>query len=91
LYKELATSAAPPACLGQVEIFFGDERDVPHDNVESNYNMAARTLLNYVPVVPEHVHPMQTDGPDIRAAARRVRAGRSPHCSSGPGACPRWT
>ncbi len=70
LYKELATSAAATSLpWGQVEVFFGDERDVPHDNVESNYNMAARTLLNHVPVLPERVHPMQADAPDLQAAA----------------------
>jgi 6-phosphogluconolactonase len=52
-----------------VEIFFGDERDVPHDDVESNYNMALRTLLDFVPIQPTRVHPMRGDAADLPAAA----------------------
>ena len=72
LYQRLADSAA----LGDVpwygvEIFFGDERDVPHDHVESNYRMAQRTLLDHVPIVPQNIHPMPADADDLDAAAER--------------------
>jgi 6-phosphogluconolactonase len=70
LYKELARATATGDLpWGQVEIFFGDERDVPHDDVESNYNMALRTLLDFVPVQPTRVHPMRGDAADLPAAA----------------------
>ena len=70
MYKELAAAAAVGEMpWGQVEVFFGDERDVPHDDIESNYNMALRTLLNNVPVQPTRVHPMRGDAPDLRASA----------------------
>jgi 6-phosphogluconolactonase len=70
LYKELAIpGAAGEVPWGQVEVFFGDERDVPLDDVESNYNMASRTLLNNVPVQPDRVHAMRADAPDVQAAA----------------------
>ncbi len=52
-----------------VEVFFGDERDVPHDHVESNYRMVQRTLLDNVPVQPGCVHPMRADADDLQAAA----------------------
>ena len=52
-----------------VEVFFGDERDVPQDNVESNYRMAQRTLLDHVPIEPERIHPMPADAEDLAAAA----------------------
>jgi 6-phosphogluconolactonase len=52
-----------------VEVFFGDERDVPQDNVESNYCMVQRTLLDHVPVEPTMIHPMRGDSDDLQAAA----------------------
>ena len=70
LYKELADMAVTGEVpWSQVEVFFGDERDVPLDDVESNYNMALRTLLNNVPVQPTRVHPMRADAKDLSAAA----------------------
>jgi 6-phosphogluconolactonase len=54
----------------RLEIFFGDERDVPQDHVENNYRMVASVLLDHVPVVPGQVHPMPADSPDLPAAAR---------------------
>ncbi|NLW86009.1 MAG: 6-phosphogluconolactonase [Planctomycetes bacterium] len=70
LYRILAAGAA----VGEVpwestEIFFGDERDVPHDHVESNYYMAQKTLLDHIPVEPWRVHPMRADAEDIELAA----------------------
>jgi len=44
-----------------VEVFFGDERDVPQDHVESNYCMAQQTLLDHVPIEPGYIHPMPAD------------------------------
>jgi len=70
LYKDLASAAAiSDLPWGGIEVFFADERDVPHDDIESNYNMALRTLLNNVPVQPTRVHPMRCDAPDLQAAA----------------------
>lgn len=53
---------------GRVEIVFGDERLVPHDDAASNYRMARETLLDHVPVDPARVHPMPTDLPPAEAA-----------------------
>jgi len=70
LYQQLARSCASGEVpWGQVQVFFGDERDVPHDHVESNYHMAAKTLLDHVPVEPGHVHPMPADSADLARAA----------------------
>jgi 6-phosphogluconolactonase len=53
-----------------VHWFWGDERFVPYDHPESNYRMARAAMLGKVPVLPDNVHPIPTDGePD--AAARR--------------------
>lgn len=69
LYEVLA--AAPFAAdfpWSRVELFFGDERFVPPDDDDSNYNMVNRALLSHVPVPPEHVHRMPTDGDPAEAA-----------------------
>lgn len=70
LYQLLA-SQAPMSGLpwDRLEVFWGDERDVPHDHVESNYGMAQRTLLDHVPVPPTQIHPMPADAQDIQSAA----------------------
>ena len=70
LYRQLAeTAASGEVPWGSVEVYFGDERDVPHDNVESNYLMIQRTLLDHVPVQPSKVHPMPADAEDLTTAA----------------------
>jgi len=67
-----------------VKVFFGDERDVPHDHVDSNYHMAQRALLDIAPVPPEQIHPMPADADDLNEAAeeyeqliRRIVGGES--------------
>jgi 6-phosphogluconolactonase len=72
LYKELAREGvSSPEPWQDVDVFFGDERDVPHDHVESNFHMAQRALLDHVPVSPGRVHPMPADGDELEAAAER--------------------
>ncbi|MCD4823185.1 MAG: 6-phosphogluconolactonase [Phycisphaerae bacterium] len=53
----------------KVEVFFGDERDVPQDDVESNYAMAQRTLLDHMPIDWSRVHAMRADAGDLDAAS----------------------
>jgi 6-phosphogluconolactonase len=70
LYQKLAADAVSGQMPWRdVEIFFGDERDVPQDHVESNYRMVQRALLDHVPIDPARVHPMPADAEDIQAAA----------------------
>ena len=54
----------------RVELFWGDERFVPHTDARSNYRMARETLLAHAPVLIDHVHPIVTEG-DPESAARR--------------------
>ena len=70
LYQMLAGySYEPGEPWGSMEIFFGDERDVPHDHVESNYHMVQRALLDHVPIDLSRVHPMPADAGDLQNAA----------------------
>jgi len=75
LYRHLAASGASGEVpWAQLDIFFGDERDVPHDHVESNYRMAQRALLDHVPIQPVRVHPMPADSGDLAGAAAEYEA-----------------
>jgi 6-phosphogluconolactonase len=50
-------------------IFWGDERCVAPDHAESNYRMARETLLDRVPVQPEHIYRMRGEIEPAQAAA----------------------
>jgi 6-phosphogluconolactonase len=53
-----------------VQLWFGDERCVPPDDPDSNYRMAAESLLALVDLRPEQVHRIPGElGPDPAAAA----------------------
>lgn len=54
----------------QIEFFWGDERHVPEDHAESNYRMAAETLLSRVPVHPEHIYRVHAEIADAARAAQ---------------------
>lgn len=72
LYRQLAREVVSCEVPWQdVDIFFGDERDVPHDHVESNFCMVQRVLLDHVPVSPGRVNPMPADSDDLDSAAER--------------------
>ncbi len=73
LYRLLADPARP--WRGRIawplaHLFWGDERHVPPDHSDSNYGMAARALIDRVPVPPEQVHRMRGELPDAHEAAR---------------------
>lgn len=52
----------------------GDERFVPPSNPASNYGMARAAFLAHVPVPPENVHPVETEGVTLDEAAARYEA-----------------
>ncbi len=52
-----------------VEWFWGDERMVPPEHEESNYRLAAETLLATLPVPPDHIHRVLTELEPEEAAA----------------------
>lgn len=62
--RALCRLLAHPSCSEQVDwqqvhVFWGDERCVPPDNADSNYRMAAETLLTHVPVSHGNIHRMR--------------------------------
>jgi 6-phosphogluconolactonase len=54
---------------GAVRVFFGDERCVSPDHVDSNYHMACESLLCHVPIPPAQIHRMPAEQDDSEAAA----------------------
>jgi 6-phosphogluconolactonase len=73
VYRALAASegTGPPVDWARVEVFWGDERDVPPEHPESNFRLAMSTLLSHVPVTERSIHRMEADGRDPAAAARK--------------------
>ena len=49
--------------------FWGDERFVPHDDVQSNYHMTREALFERVTVPAGHIHPVPTEGVSAEVAA----------------------
>ncbi|TPX37202.1 hypothetical protein SmJEL517_g01120 [Synchytrium microbalum] len=42
-------------------IFFADERCVPHDDPESNYDLARKHFTSHVPIPSSNIHPINPD------------------------------
>jgi 6-phosphogluconolactonase len=57
----------------RVAWYWGDERFVPDDHPESNYRMAREAMFAKVPVPPENIHPIPSDGAPEDAARRYER------------------
>ena len=55
----------------RAEIFWVDERYVPHHDRRSNYGMANDAWLAGSPVPRENIHPIPTDLPNAEEAARQ--------------------
>lgn len=53
----------------RVHIYFGDERTVPPDHVDSNFCMAKQALLDHVSIPAANIHRMMGELEDPHAAA----------------------
>ncbi len=69
LYRILATKPYADLPWSQVHIWFGDERAVPHHHPDSNFRMVRETLLDFVPIPGQHIHPMPSRMEDLRQGA----------------------
>ncbi len=73
VYRNLASAAELELrrLLGERTYYFwGDERLVPPDHLDSNYGLARRQLLDELRVPPVHLHPISSAHVDPIAAAR---------------------
>ncbi len=71
LYRLLAKEYATAIDWKHVQIFWGDERYVPHNDVESNYRMAKQSLIDAIDIPLENVHAvpiLMTDTEEAIAA-----------------------
>jgi 6-phosphogluconolactonase len=70
LYSLLASDAyASRIDWTKVHIFWGDERCVPPEDLDSNYNMAKQNLLDQVPIPAENIYRIHGED-DTKIAAR---------------------
>jgi 6-phosphogluconolactonase len=69
LYERLAR--APMRDLidwSHVQVFWGDERCVPAEDLRSNYRLAHELLLSHVPIPAENIHRVRTElDPELAA------------------------
>jgi 6-phosphogluconolactonase len=66
--------------------FWGDERCVPPDHPDSNYQMAREAMLSKVPVHPENIFRIPAELPDPQQAAEQYAATLTQFFLAGPGA-----
>jgi 6-phosphogluconolactonase len=52
----------------RTHFFWGDERFVPADSPDSNFNMTRKALLDHAPIPPANIYPMPTTGTPAEAA-----------------------
>jgi 6-phosphogluconolactonase len=72
--KALYSLLASPDCRERVDwsrvhLFWGDERCVPPDHMESNFRMVQEALLSKISLPPENVHRMPGEKAPQEAAA----------------------
>ena len=70
--------AGLPVAWERVHLWFGDERCVPPDHVDSNYAMVRAALLERVKIAASRVHRMRAEDPDRDAAAHDYERGLPP-------------
>ena len=63
-----------PAYLGDLEILFADERDVPLDDPESNFRLVKEKLLGPLGERAPRAHPMRVENGDLARAAREYES-----------------
>jgi 6-phosphogluconolactonase len=75
---------AQPEELGEVELWFADERCVGPDDEESNYRLVAQTLLAGAQIAPERVHRMEGEAGPEQGARRYTQELRRVLSDAGP-------
>ncbi len=72
----------------RIHFFWVDERCVPENDPASNYGNTKRVLLDCVPILPDHVHPMAC-GPEPEQSAIRYEEQLWKFFKLSPGSFPR--
>jgi 6-phosphogluconolactonase len=75
LYAALAAAGARHGFpWGEAHWFWGDERFVPHDHIDSNFRTAHEAMFSRVAVPAANIHPIPTVGLSAREAASAYEA-----------------
>jgi len=69
LYTLIAANASATLPWDKMFFFWGDERNVPPDDPDSNYRMAKESLLSRVPIPAGNIFPVPTGKGDAGASA----------------------
>jgi 6-phosphogluconolactonase len=70
LHRLVAEDYAEDIPWSKIHLFWGDERCVPRDHLDSNYAQAFETLISRVPIPPENVHPIPVEIEPLEQAAQ---------------------
>jgi 6-phosphogluconolactonase len=79
-YEKLSTEKAFP--WGKTHVFMVDERFVPYESDENNYNLINRTLLRHVNMAPGNVHPISTSESSPDTSAERYEEDIASYCKT---------
>jgi 6-phosphogluconolactonase len=92
LYSLLTDDAALRSRLpwDKMYLYFGDERSVGPDDLDSNYRMAKETMLSKVPVKPEQVFRVKGEYKDTEKAAQEYEQALRASFKIGEGQFPRF-
>jgi 6-phosphogluconolactonase len=70
LFRLLGGTNGKSIPWNSVEIFFCDERYVPHEDKQSNYRMVKENLLDLVSIPQKNIHPIPTSYSNPNEAAQ---------------------
>lgn len=94
LYAQLAAGFAAGSSRSfpwkATHFFWGDERHVSPDHPDSNYRMAFEAMFSKVPVPASHLHRIQGEATDARAAADAYEKELRRHFGGKPGIWPQF-
>ena len=89
LYRRLAVLERADL-WDKTNIFLVDERFVPFDDIESNYNMIRQTLLSSVSIPDKNIHPIPTNTGSSESAAAEYEEDLISFFKTGKGGLPRF-
>src|SRR5205814_6966260 len=92
LYSLLVSDSAIRAQLPweKMQLFFGDERNVGPNHADSNFRMAAESMLSKVPLKPEQVHRMKGEYTDTEKSPQEYEQDIRATFKLDPGQFPRF-
>lgn len=70
LFNRFASHYSDKMPWASIHVFWGDERCVPKEHDDSNYNLAHQTFLSKVAIPPQNIHRIQTEKTSPEDAAQ---------------------